>query len=130
MKCEYQIYLYICLCMICISVLYRWELMVKYKPMLPRGLVIFSIMLGRLQRNRLRENLSGIQTHFVMSSNSLERPPRKAKSNGVAPSSLGKAKAWTPPGRHRRNWESLARPHLTARCRRDSLCRETEKKNM
>ena len=97
--------------------------------MLACGLVIFNfyIMLGRLYRSRLRENLSSSQTHFVMSSTSLECPPCKAKSNGVAPSSLGKVRAWAPPGRHRRSWESLARPHLIARCRRDSLCRETEK---
>lgn len=97
--------------------------------MLACGLVIFnfSIMLGRLYRSRLRENLSSSQTHFVMSSTSLEWPPRKAKSNGVAPSSLGNVRAWAPPGRHRSSWESLVRPHLTARCRRDSLCRETEK---
>lgn len=81
-------------------------------------------------RNRLRKNLSNSLTHFVRSSTSLECPPRKAKSSGVAPSSLGKAKAWIPPGRHRRNWESLVRPHLTARCSSDSLWRETEKRNM
>ena len=69
--------------------------------MLACGLVIFNfyIMLGRLYRSRLRENLSSSQTHFVMSSTSLECPPCKAKSNGVAPSSLGKVRAWAPPGR-------------------------------
>lgn len=78
----------------------------------------------------MKKNLSNSLTHFVRSSTSLECPPRKAKSIGVAPSSLGKAKAWIPPGRHRRNWESLVRPHLTARCSSDSLWRETEKRNM
>lgn len=85
-------------------------------------------MHGRLYRNRWREKLWSIGTHLVMSSISLECPPCEAKSRGVAPSSLGNAKAWIPPGRHRRKWESLARPHLTARCRRDSLCRDTAEK--
>ena len=113
------------------SVLYTWELMVKHKPTLACDLVhfYFSTILGTLYRNRLRENLTSSQTHFVMSSTSSEYPARKAKSNGVAPSSLGKAKAWTPPGRHKRKRDSLGRPHLIARCRRDSLHKDTEKEN-
>lgn len=63
-----------------------------------------------------------------MSSTSVECPPCKAKSNGVVASSLGSFKALTPPGRHKRKWNSLGRAHLTARCRRDSLCRDTEEK--
>lgn len=63
-----------------------------------------------------------------MCSTSVECPPCKAKSNGVVPSSLGSSKALTPPGRHKRKWKSLGRPHLTARCRRDSLWRDTEEK--
>lgn len=63
-----------------------------------------------------------------MSSTSVECPPCKAKSNGVVASSLGSSKALTPPGRHKRKWNSLGRAHLTARCRRDSLCRHTEER--
>ena len=64
----------------------------------------------------------------MMSSTSVESPPCKAKSNGVVASSLGSSKALTPPGRHKRKWNSLGRAHLTAKCRRDSLCRDTEEK--
>lgn len=70
--------------------------MVNYKPTLACGLVVSTLpwyLEHFIETNQERINLSSSQTHFVMSSTSLECPARKAKSNGVAPSSLGKDKA-------------------------------------
>lgn len=70
--------------------------MAKEKPTRAYGLVI-SILPQFLEHfigtDQERINPSSSQTHFVMSSTSLECPACKAKSNGVAPSSLGKDKA-------------------------------------
>lgn len=68
------------------------------------------------------EEATNCYTHFVKTSTSLECPFCKAKSNGVAPSSLGNANADDPPGWAAKNCESLANPNFITRWRRVSLC--------
>jgi len=63
----------------------------------------------------------------VKTSARLECPFCKAKSNGVAPFSLGNANADDPPGWAAKNWESLTKPNFITRWRRVSLCLGSEK---
>lgn len=73
--------------------------------------------------------IANCYTYFEKTSTSLECPFCSAKSNGVAPSSLGSANANIPPGWPTKNSESLTKPNFIARWRRVSLRIGSEKHN-